>query len=59
MIFFNARTTNLYYAFKQTRNTQSLGLWFPIIFNWNIVNKVYGSFSNYTFNGFVYHLNVT
>ena len=59
MIFFNARKTNLYYPFKQTRNKPSLGWLFPILFNGNIVNYVYGSFINYTFNGFVYHLNVT
>ena len=59
MNFFNARATHWYYPFKITRNTQSLGLWFPILFNVNVVNYVYCSFSNYTFNGFVYHLYVT
>ena len=58
MIFFIQETTNLYYPFKITRNKPSLGWLFPIVLNWNIVKNVYGSFSNYTFNGFVFHLYV-
>ena len=57
-IFFYARTTHWYYTFKQTRNTQSLWLWFPITFNGNIVKKVYGFISNYIINGFVFNLYV-